>query len=104
MISKNRCYAIILKDQITSKQNLIFHYDPYYLRVKLEKYAFYVMEIASRRQGYTVTFSLMKWRYDDENGNFKGEDYDVMCVECAEFTVCPVPCPNCPDVFFCSLK
>jgi hypothetical protein len=32
----------------------------------------------------------------------EGEEVDVVCVECAATSVCPFPCPTCPDVLFCS--
>ena len=32
----------------------------------------------------------------------EGKELDVFCVQCGKSTICPLPCPTCPDVFFCS--
>ena len=32
----------------------------------------------------------------------EGQNYDTLCINCGRLTICSLPCPNCPDVLFCS--
>ena len=43
---------------------------------------------------------LMKIIFDPR----EGQDFDTFCVYCGQLSICPLPCPQCPDVLFCSLQ